>query len=210
MLKKDQIETVAWSEMLRFSVAISVQLERVAYWREQLRQARKDWNDASYRAIFESSVPPNEFEAHLRRLKSEFELPPKMHLKSEIQFLLIAVRGVYGMAVALRQAVASNDGKVRCVQGALSAFEKHAPDVVHLRNLHEHMDQLIQGKGDAYAKLPDPNLGSIMALSDDDVTYLIGGKDWSIRELARAAKDLVRDVGGCVQQTRTPATSDNP
>lgn len=210
MREKDQIEAAAWSEMLRFSVAISVQLERVGYWREQLRQARKDWNDASYRAIFESAVPADEFETHQRRLKAEFELPPKMHLKSEIQFLLIAVRGVYGMAVALRQAVAKDGMKVRCVQRALSAFEKHAPDAVHLRNIHEHMDQLIQGKGDAYTKLPKPDLGSIMALSDDDVTYLIGGKYWSIGELAVAAKDLVRDIGGCVQGSRTPATSDSP
>jgi hypothetical protein len=121
-----------------------------------------------------------------------------MHLKSEVQFVLIAVRGIYRMALLIRRAVSDDELKVRCVQTAISAFETSAPDAVHLRNLHEHLDEVRVGKGDAYAKLPDPSIEGAIALLDDDVAYEIGGKVWAIRKLATAAKDLVRDIGRCV------------
>ncbi len=120
-----------------------------------------------------------------------------MHLKSEVQFLLVATHGVYGMARAVRWGVTDNAKKVRCVQAAISAFEKETPNAVHLRNLHEHMDEMLRGRGDAYRKLPDPTGEDTVALLDDDVAYALGGKVWSIRRIAVAAKDLVRDIGRC-------------
>lgn len=198
MFTKDETKNAAYAEILRFSVAISVQQERIAHWREELRNARKEWDDAAYKELFISSVPGDDFEEHLRSMKLRYEMVPKMHLKSEVQFLLISVRGIYAMALAVRWAVSEDETKVRCVQAAVSSFEKVAPAAVHLRNLHEHMDQVFQGKGDAFKKLPDPETEGAIALLAEDVAYEIGGKVWSINELAVAAKDLVRDIGRCL------------
>lgn len=199
IVEKSEVVTAAYSELLRYSVAISVQLERIAYWREELRQARTDWNEASYRAIFETPSGAD-FEARLRGLKAEYELPPKMHLKSEVQFLVVAVRNAYVMATTIRWAVAEIADEVRCVQRAITAFEKSVPDAVLLRHLHEHMDEVLMGKGDAFKKLPQPEMDGTIALLGDDIGYAIGGKVWSLKEMSTAAKDLVRDVTGCIQR----------
>lgn len=200
-MEKAEVVTTAYSELLRYSVAISVQLERVAHWREELRQARKDWDEASYRAIFETPSGVD-FEARLGSLKAEYELPPKMHLKSEVQFLVVAIRNAYMMATTIRWAVAEIEEEVRCVQAAITVFEKSVPDAVLLRHLHEHMDEVLKGKGDAFKKLPHPEMEGTIALLDDDVGYEIGGKVWSLNEVSTAAKDLVRDVTGCIQRPR--------
>lgn len=197
-MEKGQVVNAAYSEMLRYSVAISVQLDRIEYWKAELRAGREQWNEASYKAIFESTLSPEEFERYLRQLKSEFELPPKMHLKSEVQWLVGAVRNVYMMASTVRWAVANNDVKVRCVQAAISAFENEVPDAVLLRHLHEHMDQVLMGKGDSFKKLPHPEMEGAIALLEDDLGYEIGGKVWSLRKLSTASKDLMRDVTRCV------------
>lgn len=198
MLTRQETTNAAYAEMLRFSVAISLQLERIDQRKTELREARGQYDEASFREIFAAKVPVEDFERHLRALKQQFELVPKMHLKSEVQFLLIAVRGMYAMALALRWGVSEDDAKVRSVQSAISAFEKAAPDAVHLRNLHEHMDEVFRGRGDAYKKLPDPSMEGAIALLEHDVAYEIGGKVWKIGDVAVAAKDLLRDVGRCV------------
>lgn len=194
-----ELEAATYSEMLRFSVAISVQLERIEHWKQALRKGREGWTEAARNSLFDPAISSSEFENHLKALRAEYELPSKMHLKSEIQFLVAAVRGVYVMASAIRWAVRADEKKVRCIQAALTSFEKNAPDAVHLRDLHEHLDEVLKGKGNAFDKLPQPELEGHIALLDDDVGYQIGGKVWSIRELAIAAKDLVRDVSGCLQ-----------
>lgn len=66
MFTKDETKNAAYAEILRFSVAISVQQERIAHWREELRNARKEWDDAAYKELFISSVPGDDFEEHLR------------------------------------------------------------------------------------------------------------------------------------------------
>ncbi len=53
-------------------------------------------------------------------------------------------------------------------------------------------------KGESFKKLPHPEMEGAIALLDDDVGYEIGGKVWSLRTLSTAAKDLVRDVTGCI------------
>lgn len=198
MLTKKETTNAAYAEMLRFSVAIGLQLDRIEHRKSELRQARAEYQEASFKEMFTSTIRAEEFEAHLRSLKQQFEMVPKMHLKSEVQFLLIAVRGMYGMSVALRWGVSDEKEKVKCVQAAISAFEKAAPDAVHLRNLHEHLDEVFRGKGDSFRKLPDPSMEGAIALLDDDVAYEIGGKVWRILPLAAAAKDLLRDAGTCL------------
>lgn len=85
-----------------------------------------------------------------------------------------------------------------CVQTALSSFEVAAPEVAHLRNLHEHLDELLRSKGDAFSRLPEPELGSALAVLEDDVAYFIGGKAWSTTKLADAAGELVSSVRACI------------
>ena len=199
MLDKGQTISVAYGEMLRFSVAISVQQVRISECREKLREGRVEQKAASERALYDvASVPTDRLEEHLRSLQAEHELPPKMHLKSEIQFLLIAVHGVGEMARTIRSVAKDDDQLVRCVQAALTTFEKLGPEAKHLRNLHEHLGQALLGKGDALKKLPDQNLDGAIALLEEDVAYVIGGKVWKLGDLAVAAKDLVRDVTSCL------------
>jgi hypothetical protein len=194
-----ELEAAAYSEMLRFSVAISVQLERIEHWKDELKKGREGWTEAARKSLFDPAIPTSRYEDHLKALRNEYESPSKMHLKSEVQFLVVAVRGVFAMARSSDLAVKADEKKVRCVQQAITSFEKAAPDVVHLRDLHEHLDELLKGKGSAYDKLPRPELGGHIALLDEDVGYHIGGKVWSIQTFATAAKDLVRDVSGCLE-----------
>lgn len=58
-------------------------------------------------------------------------------------------------------------------------------------------------KGKTFKKLPQPEMESTIELLEDDLGYEIGGKAWSLKELATAAKDLVRDVTGCIQRPKT-------
>jgi hypothetical protein len=176
-MDKPEVATAAYSELLRYSVAISVQLDRIEHWKGELKRGREKWTDASCRALFE--LPTGfDYEDFLRQLKNEHELPPKMHLKTEVQFLVIAVRNAYMMGTAIRWALTQDANRVRCVQAALSAFEKAVPDAVLLRHLHEHMEQFFMGTGDALKKLPHPEMVPTFALLDDDIGYEIGGKDW--------------------------------
>lgn len=55
------------------------------------------------------------------------------------------------------------------------------------------------GKGDAFKKLPQPEMEATIALLDEDIGYEIGGKLWSLKEISTAAKDLAVDVTGCIQ-----------
>ncbi len=41
MLEKEQVAGAAWAEMLRYSVAISAQLERIDHWKKDLRHRAK-------------------------------------------------------------------------------------------------------------------------------------------------------------------------
>jgi hypothetical protein len=82
------------------------------------------------------------------------DVPEMWRLKTEAQFLLVAVYGILSMARAIRS-VSSGDLNA-CVQRAISAFDKAAPDTDLLRHLHEHIDAYMRGDRN---RLPDPTLG---------------------------------------------------
>jgi hypothetical protein len=197
MFQGEELVRVAYGEFLRFALAMEMQRERLAHWRDDLRSQREVGREASLEAIF--SLPSGaDVEQHLRRIRTRYEAPSLMHVKNEAHFLLVAIKNIDRMAYVLRSALRDDGQTVRCMQGALNAFESASPEVKHLRNLNEHVDEFLRSKGDAYSKLPEPELGSALAVLEDDVAYFIGGKAWSTSKLADAAGELVSAVRACI------------
>ena len=205
MLQGEELVRVAFGELLRFAVGAETQRQRLAEWGQELKRRRKESREQSFEAMF--SLPSGaDFEGEMRRIHSHNELPSLMHAKNEAHFLLIAIKNIDRMAQVLRRAVKDDIETVRCVQQAISSFEVVAPEVTHLRNLHEHLDEFLREKGDAFSRLPDPQLGTAIAVVDDDVAYFIGGKAWSLGKLADAANDLVTSIRRCVSERDERAT----
>lgn len=197
MFEDEGLVRVAYGEFLRFGLAIEMQRDRLARWRDDLRNQREKSQDKRLEAIF--SLPPGtDVREHLRQIQVEHEHPSLMHVKNEAHFLIVAIRNTDRMTNVLRSTLQHEEETVRCLQAAITAFEAAAPEIAHLRNLNEHMDELLQGKGDAFAKLPDPDLGNALAVLENDVIYLIGGKVWSTSNLADAAARLVSEVRSCL------------
>lgn len=197
MFEGEELVRVAYGEFLRFGLAIDMQCQRLDRWRDDLRNRRKLSRVKSLEAIF--TLPSGaDVEQHLRRIKTQSELPSLMHLKNEAHFLLVAIKNMDRMVRVLRRALRNDQNSVRCIQGAITSFEAVAPEITHLRNLHEHLDQVLRGEGDAFSRLPTPELKTAIAVLEDDVAYFVGGKAWSVGKLADAATNLVSSVRQCI------------
>lgn len=198
MFQGEGLVRVAFGELLRFALAMKMQEERLAAWRHELEQGRAAGREEALEVIF-SAEPGADIEAELRRIKTHHELPPTMHFKNEAHFLLVAIKNIDRISRLVRTALVDDTVTVRCVQEAISTFEATAPEVTHLRDLHEHVDQLLRGRGKAFSKLPEPHLGSGIALLETDIVYLIGGKVWMLGELSNAAAVLVESIRSCIR-----------
>lgn len=84
-----------------------------------------------------------------------------------------------------------------CVQRAISASDKAAPDADLLRHLHEHIDAYMRGEGKDRDRLPDPTLEGAVAMLDEGLVYFIGGKLFHLAEIIPAAEELARAVAEC-------------
>jgi len=94
--------------------------------------------------LFGPPLQPGEFEQRIRRLQDS-DLFEVGSLRTEVQFLLLGLRGIYLMSRAIR---ANLKGPERnCVRTAVSRFEKRLPEPLLLRNIHEHLDEYILGEG---------------------------------------------------------------
>jgi hypothetical protein len=80
------------------------------------------------------------------------ERPDVWRLKTEAQFLLVAVRGIYLMSKAFKR-VATGSAQ-RSIQRAISEFEGAAPDAMLLRHIHEHFDKYGGGQGSEASSPP--------------------------------------------------------
>jgi hypothetical protein len=76
-------------------------------------------------------------------------------MKSEAEFLLHAVYGMYSMSKGIRWGTTGEE--LASVQRAINAFEAAAPDADLLRHLHVHMDHYLRGEGHDADRLSDPS-----------------------------------------------------
>jgi hypothetical protein len=145
--------------------------------------------------LFGPSLPPGEFERRIRRLKVS-DLPEVSALKTEVQFLLVALRGIYLMSRSIRDNVTADERK--CVAAAVSRFEKRVPDPLLLRNIHEHLDQYMLGRG-RVRLTPAVTEGLAGMIEDKGVAYFIGGRLFVTWENAEAAEALAGEVLECLR-----------
>jgi hypothetical protein len=124
------------------------------------------------------------------------DVPETWRLKSEGQFLLASMWGILSMARGIRSV--STGPLLDCVQRAIAAFEKAAPDAHLLRHLHEHSDEYIRGAGKHRDRLPDPNSPGIVVMAEEGLVYFIGGLVFYLSPIAAAADELARALAACV------------
>jgi hypothetical protein len=81
---------------------------------------------------------------------------------------------------------------------ALLPFEKAQLGFTHLRDLHQHMDDVMKGKAGAYGKLPDPDLESVVYDDEGgDLNYLVGGRIFRLDPIARDVIRLADELRNC-------------
>jgi hypothetical protein len=147
-----------------------------------------------YDLLFAPSMSHDAFVAQLEAIHHR-DIDLLWRLKTEVEFFMTAVYGVLSMARAIRR---SSAGELNgCVQQAIAAFEKAAPDTDLLRHIHVHLDAYMRGEGLAAARLPDPTESGAVAMLDDGPVYWVGGKLFVITEIAAATGELARAVAAC-------------
>lgn len=176
-------------DMYRYRLAMHRQEQRIADARALLEAQR----EAIDKAVWEALVAPDWTEESFVKQHEALqltEIPEVWTLKSEVQFMLTASRGIYLMSRALVRATPSEAAAL--ISDAVSEFEAAQPDAGLLRNIHEHLDEYIQGKG--HMSLEQPVAESGIGLLDDGVVYYIGGRLFLLWELAEASEVLAARV----------------
>lgn len=171
------------NELWRYRFAATAQTGRILEAMVRVRGRRSDIEKAVEAELFGPPLPPGEFERRIRHLNAS-DLPEVSILRTEVQFLLTTVRGIYLMARAIRDSVSGDEA--RCVSAAVFAFESAVPDPLLLRNIHEHLDEYVLGRG--YVRLTPPvSEGLAGMIEGKGVAYYIGGRLFLTWENAEAA-----------------------
>jgi hypothetical protein len=198
MIKKpEDFDPVAalTNELWRYRLATLTQTARVREAMNVVRSRRAVIEESMEAELFGPPLPPGEFERRIRAL-AESDLREISALRTEVQFLLGALRGIYLMCRALRETLTGNEA--RCVSAAVSAFENEVPDPLLLRNIYEHLDDYVLGQGRVrLTPSVDEGLGGM--IEDKGVAYYIGGRLFLTWENAEAAEVLAREVLECLR-----------
>lgn len=172
------------------------QLPRIDAATRAVRTERKQIEKDERELLLAPSMSQETFRQELEAMRHR-DIPMSWRLKTEAQFLLVAVYGIVRMSKAIRMA---SIGEVNsCVQRAIDAFEKAAPDAALLRHLHEHTDSYMRGEGKDAHRLPDPTDPGGVAMLDEGLVYVVGGKLFRLSEIASASDELARAVAACTR-----------
>lgn len=194
MLKPEEIVSACVGELYRYRLAVQDQLPRIDAATTALRAERARIEKDEHEHLFAPSMSKEAWKEQLESLHRR-DIPEIWRLKTEAQFLLVAVYGILSMSKAIRSA---STGELNtCVQRALSAFEKIAPDAGLLRHLHEHIDAYMRGEGKDSRRLPDPTSEGAVAMLNEGLVYFIGGKLFRLAEIIPAADELARAAAAC-------------
>jgi hypothetical protein len=200
-LGPDGIVRSCLSEIWRYRLAIQVQLSRIKSANEAILAERKQIEKDERELLFAPSMSADAFQEQLESIHSR-DVPLIGTLKTEGQFLLVAVYGILSMSKGIRSVSAGDMNG--CVQRAIGAFDRAAPDAELLRHMHEHLDAYIRGEGKDSRRLPDPTDAGAMTMLDEGLAYFIGGKLFLLGEIAQAAEELGRAVHDCSEDVILP------
>jgi hypothetical protein len=197
LLKPEEIIPACLGELYRYRLAVQNQLPRIDAATRALRAQREQIEKDEREHLFVPSMDREAWKEQLNQIQQR-DVPEIWRLKTEAQFILVAVYGILSMARAIRSASTSDLNG--CVQRAISTFDKAAPDADLLRHLHEHIDAYMGGEGKDRHRLPDPTLEGVVAMLDEGLVYFIGGKLFRLAEIIPAAEELARAVAACAQE----------
>jgi hypothetical protein len=204
VLKPEERFSGFLEELFRFRLALREQEQRVREAGEAARKARAQLLARGEELLF-SPGPQEEVLAEMNRLRGQ-DRPHVWRLKNEAQFLLGAIRGVYLMSRALER-IATGQPQA-AVRKAIDAFHEAVPDRMLLRNIHEHLDQYLAGKGRQSGEFPTPEVSGI-GVTDEGLVYVFGGKVFHLGYITRAAEALGDAVAAAVRPPR-PGVASNP
>jgi hypothetical protein len=193
-MNPEEIVSACVGEILRYRLAILDQLPRIEIAKQVVRQRRKQIAEDEEELLFGPSMGADAFREKLESIHRS-DSPFLARLKSEAEFLLVAVYGIITMSNAIRKASSGDFNS--CVQQAISAFEKAAPDADLLRHLHQHVDAYMRGEGKDADRLPDPSSLGGVGMIDVGLVYFIGGKLFDLKEIADEADKLAQAIFDC-------------
>jgi hypothetical protein len=178
-------------EMYRYRLALRDQRQRLDEGVQRLRQRREEIDAQAMDLLVAPSMPMDQVRERLEAIHLQ-DVPEQWRLKTEAQFVLVAVRGIFVMARAIEGTAPAS---VRSVVGAaLGRFQAAVPDAMVLRHVHEHFEEYLAGRGHHQSKLPAPVAESLLAMLDQGIAYFIGGKLFLLWEIADAAEELAREI----------------
>jgi hypothetical protein len=187
--------------MWRYRLAIQQQLSRIAAANEAVLAEREQIEQDKNELLFGPVENEETFEERLRDIHVR-DVPLVGTLKTEGQFLLVAVYGILSMARAVR---GMSIGEMNaCDQRAITAFETAAPDADLLRHLHEHQDAYMRGEGKDRHRLPDEDFDGALTMLEDGLAYFIAGKLFLLSEIAQAAEALGASIAECTKDVVLP------
>jgi hypothetical protein len=192
-LTRQEAEIAALNEIARLRLAVNEQLRRLEHARQRLDRVPQDRKAVYLKLATQEHFDP----VAVAKVIDRIGIAEVWLVKNEAQFLIYAANGIHRMARLMNWATTGKPIN-SSIQKAFSRFEKVQPGLTHLRDLHEHMDEVMKGKGGAYSKLPDPDLESVIYNEENgDVIYLIGGQIFRIEPLAEAAVRLADELRDC-------------
>lgn len=160
---------IALQEVLRLLIGLADQRERIEVAVRELR-TKPDTD------LFARLADPNHVE--------------KARAFNEVRYFFVAVRGMLGMATAMKVAAKqggfSNVHQIVC--RAIERFNRTAPHATAMRDFLIHMDAYIAGTGNV--ELPHPEHKVWMVTPRDDVGLYFGGVPLMINATGDAAEEL--------------------
>lgn len=161
--------------MVHWGTAVRLQLERAREARDQDRDNMRHTNVEMQRTPVGEQMPPEPFpEAHRR-----------LHI--DTYFLVLAIRNVLRFHDAIQKQL--NDAELR---RARADFDRRAPNAKDFRDLYEHLDAYISGKG---RQAPGYAAAPVLALSwTEDTLHVrfVGHPDLDVIEAGEAAIELAQ------------------
>lgn len=195
----DDLSSAFVEEMYRYRVALHDQDARVRDRVTELRRRREVVQPQIEEAEWEELVAPDFSIDRLKRRREVLEsewASEFWRLKNDAQFALVAARGVYRMALALRDHATDRRA---CVDKAVQQFQREQPDASLLRDIHEHFDAYLEGAGHKQSKLKTPIAESGIGLLDRGLAYFMGGKLFLLWEIVESTETLAASVGECIR-----------
>jgi hypothetical protein len=193
----DEVSNALLGQMYRYRLAVHDQDARVRAAMELLRKRRETIEQSAHDLLFAPSMGIEDFERQLKAIYSE-DIPEIWRLQTESQFLLTAMRGVLVMVKAIRDAL-----EMTSIRGtldrALGDFQQKVPDPTLLRNIHEHLDAFVHGRGHQQGLLSGAVADGLVAMTEAGLVYLIGGRLFNLAEMVEATEELAAAV---VEATR--------